>query len=385
MITLLVVIYVIFISLGLPDSLYSVCWPLMHVDYGVDVSLGSLYSIIIALSTGFSSFCGGALIKRFGTGKVSAFSVLLTAIGMLGTGLFSNFYAFIVFTILSGLGAGAVDTGLNNFISLNYKALHMNWLHCFWGVGVTISPLIGSPFLKFGDWQGAYRTTAYIQILITIIVFISLIFWKKYDKSLISPEKEEKFCFLDVIKTRGVLLAILTLGLYCCIEFLLGTWGSTFLIKTRGFSADVSALYVALYFGAITVSRFVSGIISLKVDTKYIIYFAIGLSAVGIALLFFFNEIITLISILLIGLGFGPIFPSMMHLIPRMFGEQKSVYITGYMTSGAYFMGFMWQVAYGFVAPITTFNIMPYVCAVACILLFIIYRITLKTTIDKAK
>ena len=182
MVLLLVVIYITFISLGLPDSIFGVAWPLVHLDFGLPESFGSIYSVIIALSTGGVSFFAGPLIKKFGTGWVTAVSVLMTAVGLLGISFAPNIYVMIVCAIISGLGAGAIDTGLNNFVSLHYKAIHMNWLHCFWGVGVTVSPLIMSVFLKGGEWQAGYRTISFIQFGIAIVVFLSLFLWRKYDK-----------------------------------------------------------------------------------------------------------------------------------------------------------------------------------------------------------
>jgi len=382
MITLLVIIYVLFISLGLPDSLFSVCWPLMHVDYHVDVAFGSSYSIITGIATAISSFCGGWLIKKFGTGKVSAVSVLLTALGMLGTAIFNNFYAFIGFTILSGLGAGAIDTGLNNFISLHYKAIHMNWLHCFWGVGVCISPFISSFFLKNNNWQGCYYTIAIIQFIIVIVVFASLFLWKKHERPALI-EQEKPIHIKEIFKTRGIWFAILSLGLYCCIEFTLGTWGSTFIINTRNLSVDVAALYVTIYYGGIMVGRFISGLVSLKLDSKNIIYIGLFISFIGILSLFISNPTITICSFALIGFGFGPIFPSTLHIIPELFGEAKSTQITGIMTSGAYLLGFAMQVAYGIIAPITTYNILPYILIAICIMNLTIYILTLKIAIKK--
>ncbi|MBO7177509.1 MAG: MFS transporter, partial [Clostridia bacterium] len=170
---LLVVIYVTFISLGLPDSLFGVAWPLAHVDFGLPESFGSVYSVIIALCAGGVSFFAGPLIKKFGTGIVTAVSVVMTAIGLLIISFAPNVYVMMLGSVISGLGGGAIDTGLNNFVALRYKAIHMNWLHCFWGVGVTISPLIMSVFLKDGSWQGGYRTVSYIQFGNSALVYLS--------------------------------------------------------------------------------------------------------------------------------------------------------------------------------------------------------------------
>ena len=163
MVLLLIVIYITFISLGLPDSLFGVAWPVAHNDFGLPESFGSIYTIVVAIMGGSVSFFAGPLIKKFGTGNVTAVSVALTAVSMLGIGFAPNIFVMMAFAILAGLGSGAIDTGLNDFVSRKYKAIHMNWLHCFWGVGVTVSPLIMSSFLKNNDWQAGYRTVSYIQ------------------------------------------------------------------------------------------------------------------------------------------------------------------------------------------------------------------------------
>lgn len=384
MTTILIVIYITFISLGLPDSLFSVTWPVMHTDLEVELALGSIYSVIIAVTTGASSFFAGWLINKFGTGKITAFSVLLTAIGMLGTAFSPNFYLIMLFSIIGGLGAGAIDTGLNNYVSLNYKAIHMNWLHCFWGVGVCVSPIISAAFLGEGNWRSAYSTISYIQFGIAIIVFCSLFLWNKYDKPHLidnkTTDKRDNFSIVEIFKTKGVISAILMLGFYCCMEFTLGTWGSTFVIKTRELLPETAALYVALYYGGIMLGRFISGIISLKVKNEMIILVGIITSLVGIALLFIPNSTITLISLFLIGVGFAPIFPSALHSVPKWFGAEKSSHITGFMMAGGYFIGFVGQVGYGLLASYTTFSITPLLLTALSLSLFIAFYITIKLT-----
>lgn len=388
MVLLLVVIYITFISLGLPDSLFGVAWPLAHVDFNLAESFGSVYSVIIALCTGGISFFAGALIKKFGTGLVTAFSVVLTAVGMLIISFAPNVYVMMLGSVVSGLGAGAIDTGLNNYVSLNYKAIHMNWLHCFWGVGVTVSPLIMSLFLKNGDWQMGYRTISYVQFGISAIVFASLVLWRKYDKKATETsvaeaeiaEIKEKVSIKKILLTPGVITAILSLGFYCSLEFLMGTWGASFLINAKGLSADKAAQMVSLYYGGIMLGRFISGIISLKVNDRDLIRGGTAVLLFGVVMLAIPTVVTTYIGMVAVGMGCAPIFPATLHAVPDRFGKEMSTYITGYQMGGAYAIGFIMQVVFGYVATATTFQITPYVLIVFVVLTIIMVEITNEKT-----
>ena len=386
---LLVVIYVTFISLGLPDSLFGVAWPLAHVDLGLPESFGSIYSVIIAVCAGGVSFFAGPLIKKFGTGIVTAVSVVMTAVGLLIISFAPNVYVMMLGSIISGLGGGAIDTGLNNFVSLRYKAIHMNWLHCFWGVGVTISPLIMSAFLKDGSWQGGYRTVAYIQFGISALVFLSLILWKKYDKketvnavteteTAENIENKPQISVKKILLSPGVITGILSLGFYCAVEFIMGTWGASYLVNSRGMSADKAAQMVAFYYGGIMLGRFLSGILSLKVGDKYLMRGGVVILLFGVVMLAIPNDITLYIGMIMIGVGCGPIFPATLHAIPERFGENASAYLTGYHMGGAYAVGFAMQVIFGYVAPATTFAIMPYVLIAFAAIMLVMVEVTNK-------
>lgn len=388
MILLLVVIYVTFISLGLPDSLFGVTWPLVHLEFSVPESFGSIYSIIIALTTGGVSFFAGGLIRKFGTGKVTVVSVLLTAISLIGISFSPNIIVMLFFSVLGGLGAGAIDTGLNNFVSLKYNAIHMNWLHCFWGVGVSASPLIMSFFLNDGNWRTGYAVIGIIQSVITFIVFLSLILWKKYDIPTQPQESalkenvnnSQKTTLKNIIKTKGMFCAILSVGFYCSMEFLLGTWGASYLVNARSFSADLASMYVSVYYGGIMLGRFFSGLISLKMKDRNIIRCGIICCGCGILILFMPWEITTLIAFLLIGIGFGPVFPSSLHAVPDRFGSEKSADITGYIMGGGYVVGYCSQIIFGYTATGITFDIMPFYLIAFWILLLTFSEFTNQKT-----
>lgn len=370
MMLLLAVIYVVFISLGLPDSLFGVSWPVVHTEFGIAESFASVYSIITGICTGGVSFVSGLLIRKFGTSKVTLFSIFLTALGLLGISLSPNIYVMMFFSVILGYGAGAIDTGLNNFVSLHYKAQHMNWLHCFWGIGVTVSPMIMSQFLtgEEGSWRGGYRVVAALQFIIALIVLFTLSKWKGLENAD-GEEAEEKGDknFIGILKIKGVLTGIISLGLYCSMEFLLGTWGATYIVNTLALSPDTAAMWVSLYYGGIMLGRMISGFVSMKLSDNQLIRCGIAVAFLGIVILLLPLGSVCLAGLLLIGIGFGPVFPSVLHSVPCRFGKTYSADITGYHMGGAYAIGFGVQLIYGFAASATTFKITPFVLIGLCL------------------
>ena len=386
MTVLLIVIYLVFISLGLPDSLFGVSWPVIHKDFAIAESFASVYSIITGICTGTVSFVAGKMIRRFGTGKVTFVSVLLTAIGLVGMSLAPNIVVMMIFAVILGYGAGAIDTGLNNFVSLHYKSQHMNWLHCFWGIGVTASPIIMSRFLsgQSGTWRNGYRLVALLELFFAGLVLLSMKKWKEAEKPGESQpeaagEKKNKSLF-EILRIKGVLPGILSLGLYCSMEFLIGTWGATYIVNVFALPPDTAAKWVSVYFGGIMLGRFVSGFISMKASDNTMIRGGAAVALTGIILLFLPIGSGKLWSLILIGAGFGPIFPSVLHSVPARFGNEYSADITGYHMGGAYAVGFGTQLAFGYIASATTFQILPFVLIGFCGLLFCVNEITIRLT-----
>ncbi len=383
MISLLVVIYIVFISLGLPDSMFGAAWPVIHTDFNIPESFASLYSIITGICSGGVSFLSGIVIRKFGTPKVTFTSIFLTAIGLLGISFSPNIVVMMIFTVIMSYGAGAIDTGLNNYISLHFKARHMSWLHCFWGLGVTISPLILSFVLENGNtWRSSYRIIALIQFTIALIVGLYLKKWISFDKKQAPKEEKNKENApkekLNVFKTKGLITSILSQGLYCSMEFLIGTWGATYLVNVYGSDPAIAARWISLYFCGIMLGRLVSGFVSIKANDKTLIRGGIILSFLGLLILAMPLGEKASAGLLLIGFGFGPIFPSILHSVPERFGKKFSADITGFHMGGAYGTGFFVQLVFGYVATATTFKIMPYVLLSFGILLFIINEITIK-------
>lgn len=385
MIALLIVIYIVFISLGLPDSQFGVSWPVVHIEFGTPESFASLYSIITGVCTGGVSFVAGKLIRKFGTGKVTFFSTLLTALGLIGISFSPNIVVMMICSVIMGYGAGAIDTGLNNFVSLHYEARHMNWLHCFWGVGVTLSPIIMSVFLGdgTGSWRNGYRVVALIQFCIALIVLFTLKKWNITPETATPADNEkskapEKSLF-DLLKIKGVVTSILSLGLYCGGEFMIGTWGATYAVNVFAVSPDEAAKWVSLYYGGIMLGRVVSGFVSVKLSDNTLIKSGMVIAAVGMVILALPLGKISLLGLLLIGIGYGPVFPSVLHSVPSRFGIDYSADITGYHMGGAYGIGFAVQLAYGYIASATTFLITPFVLLFLCAGVLAATLITLRT------
>ena len=335
MVTLLFIfICIAFVGLGIPDSILGPAWPTMYKDLGFSVSYANFITTINFGCTVISSLFSGFFVKKFGTGIVTAVSTLLTALGLLGFALSSNIVVFCLLGIPMGLGAGAIDAVLNNYIATHYKAIHMSFLHCFYGVGVLCSPLLMSFALSSSSgWRGGYQFAFYIQIALAILMFLSIPLWIKVrknglHKSEISTKLKDKVGLTQAVKNPlvrwGWLIFIGSVGL----EFTCGIWSGTFLNEHLLFSPEKASLIVSLYYVGITVGRFISGIISTKIKPWTIIVVGQIFTLIGISMMFF-GGVFAIISVLTIGLGNGPLFPNMTYLTPENFGKENSQSIIG--------------------------------------------------------
>ena len=383
MTALLIVIYIVFVSLGLPDSLFGAAWPVTHKDFGIAESFASYYGIITGVCTGGVSFVAGKMLRKFGTARVTLVSTFMTAAALVGMSFSPNIIVFMIFTVILGYGAGAIDTGLNNFVSLHYEARHMNWLHCCWGLGVTISPLIMSAFLseELSSWRMGYRIVAILQFSIAFIILFFLKKWDKVEKSVRTQENSSdsgNAKLFDLLKIRGVLTSILSMGLYCGMEFSIGTWGATYAVNTFLIAPDEAAKWVSLYFGGIMLGRVIAGFASMKLSDKTLIRAGIITSLLGIIVFALPLGKFSLVGFLLIGTGFGPIFPSILHSVPERFGTAYSADLTGYHMGGAYGIGFAIQLVFGYAATLISFKIMPFVLLALCAGVYIANEVTLK-------
>jgi len=333
---LLIIIYLAFISLGLPDALLGPAWPKMYIDLNVPVHFAGIISMIVAGGTVISSLFSARIINRFGVASVTTFSVLMTAFALLGFSYSQHFIYLCLLAIPLGLGAGCVDVALNNYVALHYQARHMNWLHCFWGVGATISPMIMSGYLARGEsWAVGYNTVGWVQVGLVIILFASIPLWMANPKKQ-HAEHESKKSFKNVFKIKGLKQALIVFFCYCAIEATFGLWGASYLVFERNYTAGEAAKFVSIYYSGIMLGRFASGFLTQLLNNRQLVYIGQGLIVLGvITILLPFNA--TLLSgFFMIGLGCAPIFPSLLHETPLNFGKHQSQEIMGMQMASAY-------------------------------------------------
>ncbi|RLL83852.1 MFS transporter [Petrotoga sp. HKA.pet.4.5] len=336
---LLVIIYISFISLGLPDALLGSAWPSMYETLNVPVSYAGILSMIISGGTIVSTLFSGKFIHKLGTGKLTAISVGMTAIALFGFSISTSFWHLCLWGIPYGLGAGSVDAALNNFVALHYKARHMNWLHCFWGVGATIGPYIMGILLTKGfKWNSGYFTISLIQIVLTSVLFFTLPLWK--EKKTGNKTKEEKYknySLKEVITLPGTMSIMIAFFSYCALEATTGLWAASYLVLNRGIAAEIAAKWAASFYFGITIGRFISGFITFKMNNKNMIRLGQGIIILGLLLLILpFSNYTAFIGLILIGLGCAPIYPSLIHSTPTNFGKDVSHSIIGVQMASAY-------------------------------------------------
>ncbi len=335
---LLLVIYLAFISLGLPDSLLGSAWPAMFEDLGVPLDYAGYISMIVAAGTVVSSLFSGKLIGKFGVSTVTTFSVLMTAVALMGFAYSHYFLYLCLLAIPLGLGAGSVDTALNNYVALHYEAKHMNWLHSFWGVGAAIGPLIMAGYLAKGEsWNSGYQTIAWLQIGLVLILIFSLPLWVKSKGIDESNQQAKPPNLLSLVTTLpGLKHALVVFFCYCTIEATFGLWGASYLVFERGFDVDEAARMTSLYYLGITSGRFLSGFLTAHFSNRQLVYLGQGVIGLGLILLFLPFSVTVLSGFLLVGLGCAPIFPSLLHETPVNFGEKNSQSIMGMQMASAY-------------------------------------------------
>jgi fucose permease len=376
----LVIIYLAFISLGLPDSLLGVSWALMQPEFGAPLETAGLLFMTIAGGTIISSFVSGAVLNRFGTGIVTFVSVLMTAGALLGFHFAPSLFWLFICAIPLGLGAGAVDTGINNYVASHYKAHHMSWLHCFWGVGATLGPVIMAQYISGQhSWRSGYLAIAGLQFVLVVILFFTLPLWKKVAENNNSNQNNEQENANSAVtekqkplQIRGVKYALLSFLFYCGAEATMGLWGSSFLVNVKDLSVEVAAKWVSLYYAGITIGRFITGFITLKIDNRTLIRMGQIIALVGAALLFLpLPSAFSLVGFIMVGLGLAPIFPCMLHETPTRFGQEHSQTIMGYQMAIAYTGSTFLPPLLGFVAAHSTIGIFPFVIASFIAIMFL--------------
>ena len=351
---LLAIIYLSFISLGLPDALLGSAWPTMYPEFGVPVSYMGAISMIISLGTIVSSLQSDRLTRKLGTGKVTAFSVACTAIALLGFSFAHSFWELCLWAIPYGLGAGSVDASLNNYVALHYKSRHMSWLHCMWGMGATVGPYIMGYALTGGaGWNGGFRYVAFLQMALTAILLISLPLWKgQYIRVERKGAKPGKALSLrEIFRIPGAKEVMLCFFCYCGIEQTAGLWASSFLTLQKGISADTTASLASMFYLGITLGRAVCGFITFKLNDTQMIRLGQGIIAVGVlALLLPGPNFVAMAGLILIGLGCAPIYPCIIHSTPAHFGEEKSQAVIGVQMACAYVGSLLLPPLFGLIA-----------------------------------
>lgn len=338
---LIVIIYIAFISLGLPDSLLGSAWPVMQPQLDVPMSYAGIVTMIIAGGTIISSLASDRITRRLGAGLVTAISVLMTAVALFGFSISNSFVLLCIWSVPYGLGAGAVDAALNNYVALHYASRHMSWLHCFWGVGAAVSPYIMSGCLTGGlGWQSGYRTVGIIQIILTAILFISLPLWKKRTDGGISTEESnaKPVGIIGALKIRGVIMALITFFAYCAFEQTAGLWASSYLVQHRGVDETAAAMFASLYYLGITFGRFLCGFIADKIGDKALVRTGIAVAALGAFMIALPVNVyaLPLIGLVVAGFGCAPIYPAIIHSTPTNFGKDNSQAIIGIQMAAAY-------------------------------------------------
>ena len=335
---LLAIIYLSFISLGMPDSLLGAAWPVMHVELETPLSWSGIIFMIISVGTVISSLNSDRLTRRFGTGKVTAASVALTCAALIGFSLSASFWQLCLWAVPYGLGAGGVDAALNNYVALHYASRHMSWLHCMWGVGATVGPYIMSGVLsRGGSWHGGYLVIGCLQLALTALLFVSLPLWKSQRTVQTDQGIGKALSLANVVAIPGAKAVMLCFFCYCALEQTVGLWASSYLVNVRGVDPVTAARYGSLFFIGITAGRAVSGFITYKLNDAQMVRLGQGIIAAGVALLILpLGEHAALAGLILVGLGCAPIYPSIIHSTPAHFGAERSQALIGVQMASAY-------------------------------------------------
>ena len=384
---LLPIIYLAFISLGLPDSLLGSAWPNLYPALGVPVSCAGILSMIISAGTILSSLGSDRLTRALGTGKVTALSVALTAAALFGFSVSSAFWMLCLWAVPYGLGAGSVDAALNNYVALHYESRHMSWLHCMWGVGTILSPMIMSAALTGGrGWSGGYRTVALIQVGITAILFFSLPLWKGRPAAAADDGTPAKPLTLpQVIAIPGAKEVMLCFFCYGALETTAGLWASSYLTLTKGVDADTAAAFAGLFYLGITAGRGFCGFVTLKLNDTQMIRLGQGILTVGVAALLLPGpRVLSLAGLVLVGLGCAPIYPSIIHSTPNHFGAERSQAVIGIQMASAYVGNLLMPPLFGLIANNVTPALFPvYLLCLLALMVLMHEQLTRRTAHSK--
>lgn len=372
---LLAIIYLAFISLGLPDALLGSAWPMMYQEFSVPISYAGIISAIISIGTVISSLNSDRLTRNLGAGKVTAISVLITAVSIFGFSFSHSFLPLVFWAIPYGLGAGSVDAALNNYVALHYKSRHMSWLHAMWGIGAASGPYImGYALSSGGGWTSGYRYIAILQTVLTAILFISLPAWKG-KRNETKEEKGKALSLKEIVKIKGAKEIMISFFCYCAIEQTSGLWASSYLVLYKGFNAESAAAFASMFFIGITAGRIISGFLTIKLNDDSMIRLGSALIGTGIILLFLPGmKEIALLAFILIGLGCAPIYPSIIHSTPVHFGPERSQAIIGVEMASAYIGNCLMPPFFGILANHISIALLPVYLLIILALMVIMHE-----------
>ncbi len=387
---LLAIIYLAFISLGLPDSLLGSAWPTMYIQFDVPISYAGIISMIISAGTIISSLQSDRLTKKLGTGKVTAISVAATAVALFGFSFSHSFWALCLWAIPYGLGAGSVDASLNNYVALHYESRHMSWLHCMWGVGATAGPYIMGIALSMGQgWNMGYRYIGIIQVILTSVLIFSLPLWKgrteetEVEELQTDPAENGKkvLSVREILKISGAREVMLCFFCYCALEQTAGLWASSYLTLHKGVSSEMAAIFASLFYIGITVGRAISGFITMKLNDIQMIRLGQGIIVAGIvAMILPGSNILAMAGLVLIGLGCAPIYPCVIHSTPAHFGADKSQAIIGVQMAFAYIGTMLMPPLFGMIARGISVALLPFYLFAILVVMIIMHELLTKKT-----
>lgn len=359
---LIAIIYISFISLGLPDALLGSAWPTMYGEFGVPVSYAGGISMIIALGTIISSLMSDRLTHKLGTGRVTAISVAVTAIALLGFSGSDSFWMLCLWAVPYGLGAGSVDASLNNYVALHYSSRHMSWLHCMWGVGASVGPYIMGYVLSGGQhWTAGYRIIGILQIILTAILFVSLPMWQGRQSDARDETNEaQPLTLREIIRIKGAKEVMITFFCYCALEQTSGLWASSYLALYKGVPSETAALFGSMFFIGITIGRAINGFLTMKFTDTQLIRLGQGIVGIGVAaMLLPMGQTVSLIGLILVGLGCAPIYPCVIHSTPAHFGAEKSQALIGVQMASAYVGTCLMPPLFGLIANHISVSLLP--------------------------
>ena len=375
---ILALTYICFISLGLPDSLLGAAWPVMQVQMGVPVSYAGIVSLVICLNTIISSLMSNFMIHKLGIGRVIAISVATTAVALFGFSVSDQYWMLLLWAIPYGLGAGSVDSVLNNYAALHFKSQHMSWLHCMWGVGASISPYIMSfALIRLDNWHSGYLIVSLIQIVLSFFIFLTVPQWKNAPSAAGEEEKIESkpLTIRQILAIPGAKVCFVTFFGYCALELTSSLWASSYLVQARGVSAEVASGCASLFYIGLTLGRAINGFLAMRFGDRFLIRLGLGIIFAGILLVFVpYHAMFAYVGFVIIGLGCAPVYPCIIHMTPDLFGKDKSQAIIGVQIAFAYTGFCVMPPLFGWIADNISIGLLPAYLMALLVLIIVMHE-----------